>query len=206
MSLRLRWILPLLALATLVSTLEPGMAQTVESGTLLLQETGRLEAGDATLDDGSLVDVYEISGQVGQTISITLESIEFNPYLLFQTEEGETLDRNDNVAENNWQSYLSVTLPETGNYRILTNAYENWQRGGYRLMVVAGEQTPIFSHEILEQVEANRLNTLGFEQNRVGQSREAVTTLKTALQIYQRLGDAIGEGSDYTNLGSVYES
>ena len=206
MSSKLQWMLPLFTFAALGSIVEPGITQTTETGTVLLQEAGRLEEGDIMLEDGSLVDVYEISGQAGQTISITLESVEFDPYLLIQTAEGEIFEGNDDIAENSWQSYVSVTLPETGAYQIVTNAFANWQRGSYLLTVVDGKQPPIFSNAALEQTEANQLNILGIEQIKLGQYRKSVTTLETALEIYQRLGDSIGEGRAYGNLGIAYRN
>ena len=165
---KLRWMLILLALTTLGSPIKPGMTQSSEAERVLLQETGRLEIGDTMLKDGSLVDIYEVSGQAGQTISITLESIEFDSYLLFQTPVGETLDKNNNIDRHNQHSYLSVTLPETGTYRILANAYETWQQGRYRLIVLDGEQAPFLSNMAMEQTEANQLNSLGIRPRASG--------------------------------------
>ena len=59
------------------------------SSDVLLEVEGTLEAGDATLDDGTFYDEYTFAGQAGETVSITLESLAFDTYLLLLDEQGE---------------------------------------------------------------------------------------------------------------------
>jgi hypothetical protein len=73
------WLLPLVTLAA------PGLAAaspTPPPGDTLLDSAGRLEEGDTTREDGSLYDLYTVTGQAGQTLAITLESDDSGPTTL----------------------------------------------------------------------------------------------------------------------------
>ena len=177
---------------------------------VLLEVEGELESGDAVLTDGSLFDVYIVDGQAGQTISITLESLQFNSYLLVIDHDGETLAENNNVdsaiVPNTQNAWLTLTFPKAGQYRLVVNAVHKWGQGSYRLTVVSGKAPPILSNRALRQTEANQLLQAGTQQRRISQFGNAIKTLKAALVIYQEISDRPGEENALGNLGIAYAS
>ena len=176
----------------------------------ILEVEGVLEAGDLVLGDDSLYDEYVFQGRAGETVSITLESLEFDTYLLLWGEKGERIAANNNISSDiiadTQNSWISQTLPADGEYRIIVNTHRQWGQGAYRLVVISGERFPMLSDIALEQAEANRFLECGIEQFRVSQFREALTSWQAALIIYQEIGDRIGKGRALGNLGNVYNT
>lgn len=105
-------------------------------GNLLLRERGELRPGDLVLqEDGSLYDVYRFEGREGQTVTITLESPDFDTFLWLLSEAVRPIAQNDDVAPGNTNSALQVRLPYTGTYFVWVNAFDNTGRGRYQLTV-----------------------------------------------------------------------
>ncbi len=96
--------------------------------------TGRLEAGDTTLNSGEFTDTYVYNGTAGETINVALSSNEFDPYLMLRGPGGTSLD-NDDLAEGNYNSGITATLPETGAYRLIATSYAPNETGAYTLTV-----------------------------------------------------------------------
>ncbi|OAB61764.1 peptidase S1 [Leptolyngbya valderiana BDU 20041] len=112
------------------------VAPSPPTGNLLLQERGQLQAGDLVLpEDGSLYDVYRFEGREGQTVTVTLESPDFDTYLLLLSEAVRPIAQNDDIGPGNTNSALQVRLPYTGTYFVWVNAYDNTGRGRYELTV-----------------------------------------------------------------------
>jgi S1-C subfamily serine protease len=103
---------------------------------VLLQEEGTLGDNSQTLpEDGSPYNEYELVGEEGQTISIYLESEDFDTFLVLTDENGEMVAQNDDASPSNLNSLITVTLPASGTYRILANAFDSTGRGDYTLTV-----------------------------------------------------------------------
>jgi serine protease Do len=106
------------------------------SGTLNIQRSGSLDDSDNTLpSDGSLFDAYEFSGRAGQTVEIRLTSTEFDTYLILVDESGASIDQNDDASNTTTNSFLRVTLPQTGRYSVYVNSYDATGRGTYNLII-----------------------------------------------------------------------
>lgn len=104
--------------------------------TTILQESGELQAGDSTLpNDGSLFDIYSFEGEAGQTVTITLESEEFDTYVILIDADGSAVAQNDDASEGNTNSHLRFSLPYTGQYQIIVNSYDKTGLGRYTLSV-----------------------------------------------------------------------
>lgn len=104
--------------------------------TPILQETGELRTGDRTLpNDDSFFDAYTFEGRAGQTITITLESEDFDTYAILVSAEGHAVAQNDDVSQGNTNSLLRVRLPSSGTYQIIVNSYDRTGLGRYRLTV-----------------------------------------------------------------------
>lgn len=106
------------------------------SDTFLLRESGILGPGAAVLpSDGSLYREYVFSGQAGQSVTIALESTDFDTYLILLDPRDRKLAENDDASQTDSNSLLTLTLPETGTYRVIVNAYDRQGRGQYVLTV-----------------------------------------------------------------------
>lgn len=99
----------------------------------LLLKQGILEQGDTTIDDGSYYDTYSLEGKKDQSLIITLESQEFDPYLAIQNPEGQIIGENDDAAEGSSNSQLKITLPMDGAYQIIVNSFDPKGQGKYTL-------------------------------------------------------------------------
>ena len=200
-------ILPLVTLAA------PGLAAAAPApppGDTLLDSAGRLEEGDTTWEDGSLYDFYTVTGQAGQTLAITLESLDLDTFLIVSDGQGNELARNDDIdtAAGNYHSFAVVTLPQGGEVRIVVKGFKVSARGRYRLRVqsVDGTAQPQLSEAALMQVEANRLLEQGVQQSGLSQFRQALQSYEQALVIYRDLKDRLGEALTLNNIGLVNSS
>ena len=99
---------------------------------------GRLEQGDSRASDESYFDGWSYSGEAGETITIRMQSEDFDTYLAFGRlrEDGgwEEMQTNDDGPDGT-NSELTVTLPEAGSYVIRANAFSAGHTGLYTLSV-----------------------------------------------------------------------
>ncbi len=107
-----------------------------ESRSIILQEDGVLAEGAPVLEsDGSLYREYTFEGRAGQSVRITLESSEFDPYLALFGPNSRLVAENDDITESSQDAAIAVTLPVAGTYRVIVNAYDSTGRGRYTLTV-----------------------------------------------------------------------
>lgn len=112
----------------------PSPSPAPQEDSMLLNEPGELQNGDSVLaSDGSLYDEYTFDGKEGQQITITLESSEFDTYLAVFTPDNKLLQEHDDINQNNSNSEITVTLPTSGTYRVIVNAYDSKGKGKYLL-------------------------------------------------------------------------
>jgi S1-C subfamily serine protease len=103
---------------------------------IILQEQGVLGPGAQVLQsDGSLYREYTFQGTAGQSVTVTLESSEFDTYLILVGPDQQVVDQNDDVGPDNYNSEITTTLPTTGTYRVIANSYDSSGRGRFRLTV-----------------------------------------------------------------------
>lgn len=101
----------------------------------ILQQNGRLAPGDGIAPDGTLYDQYTFDGEVGQQVTVTLESNEFDTYLAVVDDGGNLLAENDDSAPGTTNSEVTVTLPSAGTYLVIVNGYSTADQGAYTLTV-----------------------------------------------------------------------
>jgi S1-C subfamily serine protease len=102
----------------------------------ILQEEGALVAGGPVLpSDNSLYREYTFEGRSGQSVTISLESTDFDPYVAIFGPNGRLVAENDDASDSTKNAFLSVTLPATGRYRVVVNAYDASGRGRYSLTI-----------------------------------------------------------------------
>ena len=107
------------------------------SGRVILQEQGVLnrQTGRVLESDGSLYIPFTFQGQQGQSVTIDLTSPDFDTFLALLDPSGQLVDKNDDLSENNTNSRLVVTLPATGTYQIIVNAFDRNGQGRFTLTV-----------------------------------------------------------------------
>jgi Bacterial pre-peptidase C-terminal domain. len=111
-------------------------ASATEPSRAILQEEGALVAGGPVLpSDNSLYREYTFEGRAGQSVAISLESTDFEPYVAIIGPNDRLLAQNDEGSDSTKNAFLSVTLPATGRYRVIVNAYDASGRGRYTLTV-----------------------------------------------------------------------
>lgn len=104
-------------------------------GGYILREEGSLGPNSPTLRDGSAYREYQFQGRAGQTVRITAESSDFDTYLFIGDSGRNILADNNDISPSNRNSQLVYTLPETGLYYVVVNAFNPFGQGRYRLTV-----------------------------------------------------------------------
>jgi len=105
------------------------------SGSFILRETGQLTPGDEIAPDGTLFDTFSFQGNAGQSITVTLESREFDTYLALVDDAGQVVAQNDDISRENTNSEIVVSLPLTGTYYVIVNGYSTRDQGSYTLTI-----------------------------------------------------------------------
>jgi hypothetical protein len=102
--------------------------------------TGSLDATDPKLPDSSHFDQWTYDGRQGERIQITLESPEFDAYLILGRQGGAGIESvaedDDGAGETN--ARITAELPADGTYLILANSYAEGATGAYTLRVERG--------------------------------------------------------------------
>ena len=168
----------------------------------LLQESGSLSPGDETLDDGSLYDTYSFEGRAGQSVTISVESEEFDTYLILLDAEGKQIADNDDSAGNS-DSKIVATLTKDGIYKVIVNGYDANSQGGYALSISPASEADI------RRALADRLYEEGMQIYRQGTAESlqgAIEKWEEAILIYRELGYRTGEARILNNIGFIYSS
>ena len=97
--------------------------------------SGRLDASDGQLGDGSYFDMYEYRGRAGETIVVTMRSSDFDTYLQGGSPSGAdlTVEDSDDDGAGGTDSRLTVTLAGSAEYRVRANSYGPGATGAYTL-------------------------------------------------------------------------
>ena len=108
----------------------------VATSDFILQEQGVLQPGGSVLSsDNSLYQAYTFEGRRGQSVTITLNSNDFDTYLILLDSDDQKIAENDDASSSNSNSEISVTLPANGRYSIVVNTYDASGQGRYQLTV-----------------------------------------------------------------------
>ncbi|NBB50808.1 hypothetical protein GVN24_21240 [Rhizobium sp. CRIBSB] len=114
-----------------------GTAQAQQAINVGGSRAGTLESGDGTLNSGEYSDVYTLQGRAGQQVTISLNSGDFDTYLMVRGPSGFSED-NDDREEGDTNAQLSIRLPASGVYRIQATSYQAGETGSYRISVAEG--------------------------------------------------------------------
>ncbi len=103
--------------------------------------TGQLTVEGDTLADGSFFNMYLMVGAAGDTVTISLASLDFNSHVLFADSTDEILE-NDDDSGGSCNSHLTYVLPGSGRYIIYTTSTYSHRVGEYQLSVSKGAKPP----------------------------------------------------------------
>lgn len=106
---------------------------------------GTLRRSDVLLrSDSTYAQAWTIQGRTGQTITVDLESDEFDAYMFLRGPgiAGAGRDRSfqDDDGGGNCNARLTVTFPEDGAYEIDVNTAEHYATGSFTLSVTSGSK------------------------------------------------------------------
>lgn len=109
-------------------------------------------------------DRYPLQGQAGQAVEVSLDSTDFDPYLILQTDRGEKVAEDDDGGVGN-NALLTATLPESGNYEIIVSSYEEGSEGTYELSINGRSQEGMLrpTAPLIETVNVKRGDRYAFE-------------------------------------------
>ena len=93
-----------------------------------------ISSTDLRTSAGTYLDAYWFAGVKSDSVRIKMASINFDSFLILNTNSGETLFSDDNSGGGN-DAQISQTLPETGIYVVIATPYEVNQTGNYSLML-----------------------------------------------------------------------
>lgn len=118
---------------------------TVASADTLLQRSCKLEATDDTLTDESLFDRHSFVGAAGQSITVSLISDDFDPYVILLDAGNQKIGESDDISEDDINASLTVTLPDDGAYSVLANSYDDMGLGDYIITITSpmGTSQPV---------------------------------------------------------------
>ncbi|WP_332973782.1 MULTISPECIES: PPC domain-containing protein [unclassified Microcoleus] len=66
--------------------------------------------------NGSLFEQHTFRGRAGQSVTITVESSDFDTYVAIFDPQGKLLAENDDISKSNSNSAVTLTLPASGTH------------------------------------------------------------------------------------------
>lgn len=107
------------------------------TSTTLLSANSSLIPGKSSVlpSDGSLYEEHTFEGRAGQSVTISVESSDFDTYVALFSPDGKKLATNDDISRSNTNSALTFTLPASGRYIVVVNAVKKGERGRYTLTI-----------------------------------------------------------------------
>jgi hypothetical protein len=105
----------------------------------LLRVQEVLSQDDETFDVEGVeryVDIHGFRGEANQTVSIYLESTDFDPVVALLDANAEVMEVNDDLNDKSLNAGLTVTLPDSGEYYVLVTSVEPSGQGTYGLRVL----------------------------------------------------------------------
>lgn len=121
----------LLVLAVACSPPEEGSPKAA-SASMVASRT--LEASDPRFDGGEHYDVYPLTAELGEQITVDLVSRDFDPYLVLESPSGVLLENDDHEGSAE-HSRLEVDAAESGTWQVYATSYEAGELGEYRLTI-----------------------------------------------------------------------
>ncbi len=113
--------------------LAPAAARYITIGTTANAE---LTSADATLTDTSYYQLWLFTGSAGQIVQIDMTSSDFDAYLYLEDQNRNRLTTDDDGGGGT-NARIIYTLPQTGTYRVLADAFRRGEKGRYALRLTS---------------------------------------------------------------------
>jgi len=97
--------------------------------------------GGDTLQDGSFFKSFMLGGQTGDTLTLTLSSVDFDAHLVFMDAEESILAIDDN-GDGRCDAHINAILPSTGLYYAVALSAKPREIGAFRLSLNRGQHPP----------------------------------------------------------------
>ena len=104
--------------------------------------SGDLAQGDSTLSSGEFIENWTLTGRRGDSFDVTLQSSDFDPYLLIRGPGGLSEDNDDEEGGGSRNARVRFTLTADGAVRIGATSFRPGERGSYSLAVNAANGGP----------------------------------------------------------------
>ena len=105
-------------------------------------QQGRLSTGDVLLtSDSTYAQAWTIQARAGQTVTIDLESDDFDAYLFLRgpgISGGRDFQDDDSGGACN--ARLTATFPQDGEYEVVVNSQDHYKTGAFTLSVTSGSK------------------------------------------------------------------
>jgi len=122
--------------------------------------SGYLTASDDSLQDGSLYKMFLFSGEAGDTVTISVNSLDFDAYLLF-ADSVDTILGSDNNAGGACNAQLTHVLPANGRYIVYATTNTAQQIGEFQVSIQQGSDAPVSSRPCGGFFEKNGVLSVG---------------------------------------------
>jgi hypothetical protein len=103
----------------------------------LLSRQCILSTQDTAIVDDSLIDRHHFVGVAGQTVTISMESSQFDTYLIVLDANGQRVAEHDDTSIDDTNALIEMTLPSTGLYQVMANGHDESEAGEYFLQVIS---------------------------------------------------------------------
>jgi subtilisin-like proprotein convertase family protein len=104
------------------------------TGQLLLDLSGRLGSGDATLDNGEYVQLHTFQASVGDVLTADLYSTDFDTYVGLAAPGGD-ISQNDDFNGSKGHSRVVVASTEAGEWSLVVTSYKAGETGAFTATV-----------------------------------------------------------------------
>ena len=118
---------------------------------------GTLESGDMSLQAGEHVDFFTLDVEPGMLLQVSLESTDFDPYLMLELPDGGN-DSNDDWDGSRTLSRIEIPVNQAGQVRIGATSYRPGEAGRYTLKAML---TPYEEPEIPEATSSSESDIYG---------------------------------------------
>ena len=97
---------------------------------------GQLATGDESLSSGEYFDTYEFEAAAGDQLEITMQSTDFDSYVILVPPSGENAENDDAENGASWlHSRLDYSCRSAGTYTLIATSAQPSERGAYSLSV-----------------------------------------------------------------------
>jgi hypothetical protein len=100
-----------------------------------------LTAADDSLADGSFYKMFLFAGEAGDSVTITVNSLDFNAHLLF-ADSLDTILADDSDSGGLCNAHLTHVLPTSGRYIVYATTFHPHDVGEFEISLTKGSQAP----------------------------------------------------------------